>query len=390
MLGSAVDQAPGSGVGQVAGGGSVGRVVAGHVPLGASDVVTVVVIHGQDVLHGQNVAVGAKAQILLDALGNDARLEQVDGVLHRVGGGAAGQVGQLVVDHHAETSEGRHFGLGHAHTAAAPDHGTAGGQCRGAEGQHPHLLEVVRHVGVHGDCVEFVAALTQLGLGGHNVCHVDEVGLGHRTGDASERLVRLVAAQYAGAADAAEQTQQLGCKGGGLQLVDGCGQLVADVSQGIGARAQLAEVVSGVGEATVEQGHDLLVGSHVLRGQITQATVPAGGGEDLGFGGGDGVEERHAHAGAAGTGIQGSVALDDAALHPLRLLEDALSGVLKELGASYEVREKSSPEVAVRSRHWLAPVESRLGRCPTGARDRLLLSTTGLCRGRWQTSSFAE
>ena len=208
------------------------------------------------------------------------------------------------------------------------------------------------------------SALAQFGLGCHNVGDVDEVGLGHRTGDTSKRLVGLVGTKYASAADATEQTQQLGSQGGGLQLVDGSGQLVADVAEGVSSRAEFAEVIRCIGKSTVQNRHDLLVGSDVLGGQITQATVPAGGGQDLGLGGGDGIEERHAHTGAARTGIKGSVALNDAALDPLRLLEDALSGVLKKLGTSYEVREKSSPEVAVRSRHWVAPVESRLGRLP--------------------------
>ena len=335
--------------------------------------VTVVVVHSQDVLHGQDVAVGAEAQILLNALGNYTRLEEVHGVLLSVGGGAAGQGGQLVVDHHAEARKGGDFGGSHAHTAAAPGDGATGGQSRGAESQHPHLLQVVGHVGVHGDGVEFVAALTQQCFGADHVPDVQEVGLGHGTGHASKRFVALVGTEHASAADATEEAQQLGGQGGGLQLVDGCRQLVADVGQGVGARAQLAEVVGGVCETAVQQGHDLLVGSHVLRGQVAQAAVPAGGGKDLGFRGGDGVEERHAHAGAAGAGVEGSVTLHNAALDPLRLLEDALGGVLQEFGTGNKVREESSPEVAVRSGHWIAPVESWLGMCPTGARRRLLL-----------------
>ena len=302
--------------------------------------VTVVVVHSQNILHGEDVAVGGQAQILLDALGHDAGGEHVDRVLHHVGGGATAQVGKLVVDHHAEAGEVRGFGLGDANTTATPDDGAAGGEGRGAEGQHPDLLEVVRHVGVHGDGVEVIAPLAELGLGGHHVGDVQEVGFRHGAGDASERFVRLVGTQHAGAADTAEQTQQLVCQGGGLQLVDGGGQLVADVGQGVGARAQLAEVVGGVGETTVQDRHDLLVGRHVLGNEEAATTAPGVVAEDLGLSRGDGVEEGDAHAGAAGAGIQGCVALHDAALDPLRLLEDALSGVLQKFGAGDQVRQE--------------------------------------------------
>jgi hypothetical protein len=152
----------------------------------------------------------------------------------------------------------------------------------------------------------------------------------------------LVGAEDAGAGDGAEQAKQLGCQGGSLELVDGGGQLVADVGQGVGARAELAEVVSGVGKATVQDRHDLLVGSHVRGHQVAATATPGGVAQDLGFGRGNGVEEGHAHAGAAGTGVQGSVALHDAGLDPLGLLEDAFSGVLKELGARYKVGEECS------------------------------------------------
>ena len=168
---------------------------------------------------------------------------------------------------------------------------------------------------------------------------VQVVGLGHGTGDTSERFVGLVGAEHASAGDATEQTQQLGRQGGGLQLVDGGGQLVADVAEGVSAGAELREVVGGIREATMQDRHDLLVGSGPAGGsgspppEVPQVLSA----EDLLFGGGDGVEEGHAHAGAAGTGVQGSVALDDAALNPLRLLEDTFRGVLKKFGAGYKV-----------------------------------------------------
>ena len=101
----------------VAGGGSVGRVVAGHVPLGAGHVVTVVVIHSQNVLHGQDVAVGSQAQVLLDALGNNTSFEEVHRVLLRVGCSAAGQSGQLVVNDNPQARKGGNFSLGDADAA---------------------------------------------------------------------------------------------------------------------------------------------------------------------------------------------------------------------------------------------------------------------------------
>ena len=96
------------------------------------------------------------------------------------------------VDDDAEASKEGDFSLLDAHTAAAPDHGAGGRQCRGAEGQHPNLLQVVRHVGVHGDAVHLVAAFAKLGLGSNHVGNVQVVALGHRTGNTSERLVGLV------------------------------------------------------------------------------------------------------------------------------------------------------------------------------------------------------
>ena len=210
---------------------------------------------------------------------------------------------------------------------------------------------------MHCNRIEFVAALTQLHLGANNVGDVQEVGLDHVAGNVGNSLVQLVGAKDASAGDAAEQTKQLGCQSGSLQLVDGCGELVADVGQGVGTRAQLAEVVSGIGKATVQQGHDLLVGSHVCGHQVAAAATPGGVAQNLGFRRGDGVEEWDADAGAASTGIKSSVALHNAGLNPLRLLEDTFSGVLKELGAGNKVGEEcSSRIIAVKGRHGLAPV----------------------------------
>ena len=117
------------------------------------------------------------------------------------------------------------------------------------------------------------------------------------------------------------------------------------MGQGVGAGAQLAEVVSGVGKATVQQGHDLLVGSHVCRHQVAATATPGGVAQNLRFSRGDGVEERHAHTGAASTGIKSSVALHNAGLNPLRLLEDTFSGVLKELRTSNKVGEECSSRI---------------------------------------------
>jgi len=340
-LGRGEHQAPAAGVGQVAGGCGVGGVVACGGPLGASDVETVVVIHSQDVLHGQDVPVGGEAQILLDALGNNARLEHVDGVLHRVGSGTTGQVGQLVVDNDAQTSEGCDFGVTDADTAATPGHCARGRQCRGAEHQHSDLLQVVSNGGVHGDRVDLFATLTQQVLGFQDVANGDVVGFGR--GCACNGSVVLVGSKDASGGNATEQTQQLGLQGGSLQLVDCCGQLVADVSEGVSSGSELAEIICGVAEATVQDRHDLLVGGGALRGQVTSATgAPGRVAEDLLLSGVDGVMERHTHASTAGTGIQSGVALDDAALHPLRLLENAFRGVLKEFGAGNKIRQKSS------------------------------------------------
>jgi hypothetical protein len=272
-----------------------------------------------------------------------------------------------------------------------PPHTTApaSGQCGGAEGQHPNLLQVVGNVGVHCDRVELVAALTKLCLGSNNVANVHVVGFGQGARSASQGFVGLVGAEDASARNTAEQTKQLGGQGGGLQLVDRSGQLVTNMAEGVGAGTKLAQVVCGVGKTTVQQGHDLLVGSHVCRHQVAATATPSAVAQDLGFGGSNRVEEGHAHAGAAGTSIKGSVALDDAALDPLRLLEDAFRGVLKEFGAGNKVREESTPRiVAVKGGHWLAPVESWLAVAPQGLTSRLPLSTNEHDLDRRPASSF--
>ena len=211
-LGRGEHEVPAGGCSQVAGGCGVGGVVASGGPLGAGDVETVVVIHSQDVLHGQDVAVGSEAQILLDALGDNARLEHVDGVLHRVGCGTAGQVGQLVVDHNAQTCEGCDLGIADANTAATPGHCAGGRQCGGREGQHSDLLQVVSNSGVHGDRVDLFATLTQQVLGFQDVANGDVVGFGW--GCTRDGSVVLVGSKDASARDTTEQTQQLSLQGG--------------------------------------------------------------------------------------------------------------------------------------------------------------------------------
>jgi hypothetical protein len=59
-LGGGVHQVPAAGVTQLVGSSGVEGVIGGGSPLGAGYVVTVVVIHSQNVLHGQDVAVGSK------------------------------------------------------------------------------------------------------------------------------------------------------------------------------------------------------------------------------------------------------------------------------------------------------------------------------------------
>ena len=139
------------------------------------------------------------------------------------------------------------------------------------------------------------------------------------------------------------------------------------MAQGIGASAELAEVVGCVCEAAVQDRHDLLVGGHVLGNEVTAATTPGAVAEDLGLSRGDGVEERHAHASTAGAGVQGSITLNDAALDPAGLLENCLRGVLEEFGACNQVGEESTPRpVAIKSGHCVAPVESLLAVAPQG------------------------
>ena len=135
----------------------------------------------------------------------------------------------------------------------------------------------------------------------------------------------------------------MGLQGGSLQLVDGGGQLITHMGEGVSAGAKLAEVISGVAEATVQQSHNLLVSGGSLRSQVASAAgAPSGVAEDLLLSRVNRIVERHANTSAAGTGIQSSVALDDAALHPLGLLKNTLRGVLKEFGARYKIRQECS------------------------------------------------
>ena len=121
---------------------------------------------------------------------------------------------------------------------------------------------------MHGDGVDLLTALAQQVFGLHQVANSQIVGFG--SGSRTSGVV-LVGAEDASASDAAEQSQELGLQGGGLQLVDCCRQLVADVGQGVRSRAELAEVISGVAEATVQQSHDLLVSRGALWGEVASA-----------------------------------------------------------------------------------------------------------------------
>ena len=161
-------------------------------------------------------------------------------------------------------------------------------------------------------------------------------------------------------------------EGGSLQLVDSGGQLVADVSQRISAGTQLAQVISGIAETTMQQSHDLLVSGGALRGQVACARgAPGSSRGDLLLGGVDGVMERHAHAGAACTRIQSSITLDDAALNPLGLLENTFRGVLKKFRARNQIRQKCSAGIILRD-------GSHFGLLKTGLRDVPLGLATGL------------
>ena len=317
--------------------------------------VTVVVIHSDHVLHGQDVAVGSQAQVLLDAFRDHTRLEQVHGVLDQVGSGAAGQGDQLVVHHHAQAAEVGHINVGVADATATPGDAASSSQSRGGEGQLADLHQVRIHIAVHCDGVEVIATLTKQVASSNHVGSRGVVGLSC-TGGAG--LVGLVSTKDASSADAAEQTSQLGQQGCGLQLVDCSGQLVADMTQGVSARTELGQIIGSVGKATVQDGHDLAVSRGLLRSQVTSGRgAPVGGRGNLLFRGVDGIEEGDLNAGAASAGIQSSVTGNDARLDPLGLEENTFSGVLKELGARNQIRQKCSAGVVLKAcRHWIAPV----------------------------------
>ena len=230
--------------------------------------VTVVVVNSDHVLHGQDVAVGSQAQVLLDAFRNHTRLEQVHGVLDKVGSGTAGQGDQLVVNHDAEAAEVGYFDGVQTDATATEGHCASCSQSRSREDQGADLLEVRIHIAVHGDGVEVVAALTQQSAGCNHVGSRGVVGLGCTSGAG---FVGLVSTQNASSADTAEQTSQLGQKGRGLQLIDRSSQLVADMTQGISAGTEHGQVISSVGKATVQDGHDLLVSRRLLRSQVTSS-----------------------------------------------------------------------------------------------------------------------
>ncbi|MFO0006978.1 MAG: hypothetical protein ACK559_38270 [bacterium] len=62
----------------------------------------------------------------------------------------------------------------------------------------------------------------------------------------------------------------------------------------------------------------------------------------------DRVEERDAHAGAAGTGVERSVALHNAGLQERRLLEDPLARVCEKFGAGDKTAEGRAAHVLER------------------------------------------
>ena len=312
-------------------------------------------VHHDGVLEAELVAGEGNSQVLLDALADDAGAGDVDGVLLQVGGGAAGDGADLIVDDDVQTGEAGDEALAQAgaHAAAGED-----GAAVGLDLQVAGLLQMGGDRAVHDDRAQLAAALTQLLLGGNDVAGRQVVGGG---GSGGAGLVHGVGAEDAAAGDVAEQAVQLGGEGGGLRFVDGRGQLVADVAEGVGdAGAQLGDVVHAVGKAAAQDGHHLLVGAQRLRGQVAGAGgAPAVAGVDALDRRGDRVELGDADPGAAGAYVEGAITRDDAALHEAGLLEDALGEVAGELRAG-DHRGQEGPTHVLKCHCWKCGVYREL------------------------------
>ena len=240
-----------------------------------------------------------------------------------MGGGAAGDHADLVVDDHAEVGEG----LGaQALQTAVGGYAAAGHQHLGVAG----FLEIRSDVAVHHDGGQLARTLTQLALGLDHVGRGQVVGAGRGGGAGG---VEGVGTQDAGAGDVAEQAAELGKQRGGFFLVQGCSQLVGYVTEAVSAGAEFRQVIYGVLETAMKDGCDFLVGCDFLGRQIAGAAGPPGitGGDCL-LRGVDKIEKWDAQAGAAGTGVERRVALHYAGLDEGGLLENPLRQIVGELG----------------------------------------------------------
>ena len=152
----AVGEAPVGGVAQLL----VGRTVVVGGPGGAHDVHEVAVGDSEHVLEGSDVPLGFDVERELLAGAHHAVAEQVAVVLGRAV--VVADDGQLLVDHHAQTSEQRNLSAGQADAAGTPDAASSvGGVGDVGVGQHAGGFQPGSHVGVDGDGVNSVGALTQ-------------------------------------------------------------------------------------------------------------------------------------------------------------------------------------------------------------------------------------
>ena len=107
----------------------VGGVVVRGGPLGSHDVISTVVVNGQHILLGEDVAISLNAEVLLHTLKDGAGLHEVATELLAVAsGGRVVDVAQGV-NNDSATSELTNFTSADANTTATPGHRARSGQC---------------------------------------------------------------------------------------------------------------------------------------------------------------------------------------------------------------------------------------------------------------------
>ena len=278
----------------------------------------VAVRDSEDVLERGDVALGLDVERELLAGTDDAVAEQIAVVLGRTA--FVADDGQLLVDHNAQTGEQGDLRAGQADAAGTPDAaGSVGGVGDVGVGQHAGGLQPCSHVGVDGDGVDAVGALTQQvlrssdGGGGQGVA--DAYGAGADRDVTGVSLVQRCAVSR-------NQTPHLGDQ----LLVHLAGhvlsQLAADVGQCVLTCLVGVEVVGSEHRTTGGDGAVLRGSLGLLAGVVAGLVQAPGVGRiDALFDVVQRSEERQLNTGADRV-VQACVSSQNAGGVESRLLED--------------------------------------------------------------------